>query len=212
MRKPSARQALGLVARADVAGGDRRERLVDLLAMSPKRIDTSCPRRSRRRVAGHLLGRAVHRVDAPLQVGRDDARADRLDDALVQRAQARERVRRLAQLHLGARLPLGEARRQQPDDEEGHVVEPGGLCDLRERGRRQTPSVAAQPAPPSARASSPCSRDGAADRRHQRAARAEEDARHRDDEDVERRVRRVEIARHPDKPGHEQRVDSELSR
>ena len=52
--------------------------------------------------------------------------------------------------------------------------------------------------------------DGAADGSDERAAHAEEDARHGNDHDVERDVRRMEIAAQPCQPGDKQHVAENL--
>src|SRR5947209_2040116 len=85
-------------------------------------------------VACYLFGGGVEGVDAPLQIGRYDAGAYGFDNALVQRAQVRERLSCRDQLHIRMRLSLSESRGQKTHYEECNVVEAYSLNGLYSRG------------------------------------------------------------------------------
>jgi len=126
----------------------------------------------------------------------------------VQGAQFFERVRGLDELHVGALLPPGEARGEEADEEEGDVVQPDVRQQFARRHRAEVARAAGEAE--RAREHQRCVTDGAADRRDERAARAEQDARRRDDNDVERDVRRVDVAARADEPRDDEHVAENL--
>ena len=160
-------------------------------------------------VASDLFSRRVEGIDASLKVCRDHARTDRFDDALVQRTQSGERLRRLDQSHVRARLPLREARREQPDDEERHVVDADGLdrfVNRNEDGRgRVVRNQTRDGGQRKARKS-----DDAADGSNKRAARAQKNTGDRNTDHIQRDVWRINVASDPDEPCNKEHVREKL--
>ncbi len=127
----------------------------------------------------------------------------------MQRAQIGERSGRRCQLDIGSRLPFGEFRRQQADDQKRNVGKPDKLNRVRDGVAVDcVDREGADTAEGEQRAAS--ERRRAADGGDHRAAWSEKQAGHSNDDDIERCIRRTGIAGRPDDPSDQQHVGEKL--
>ena len=123
------RQQIGLKSRQLLAFAGGLERQVDLFADIAEQVIDRLSLHCIEPIAGYLRRRRIKGINVAVEIGRDQAGADRFDDAFVQDAQIGERFRGFLEL-LARRTPVGQSRREQADDQQRDDVKADDLNRL----------------------------------------------------------------------------------